>query len=388
MKTDIRKDTLSLLFDGFDTPYSFYILGSGASAGIVPTTKDLKQVILEHYFSFGVFHAKPNLPDDLFCRVIRPFDQLSSFTTEEFLRKELIGYLSPSPVRAMVIKALTPKPEKIIENPHAYVIFSFIKKQSTIFSMNVDGLASRYCIGHKVFEPHLNVRGYFALSTFWDEFIKNSLLYEINPPKINGLVLMQPEPKNITSFSVYDEARYRLKHASFVVFIGYSFAFFDRLKSFDDLETFEFFREELRKYYRKNVIVLAPDPEFISNAIEEATRVKIYQAPFYWNDLCQAIIEEFLCHGCRKFKEINPLENKILYRHDQLREEKSWKKGATQRVAPTFFEFGGTGFQPVRHRLKTCATFFFSTFPFFPFPLFAKVKTCATIPLCGKVFKN
>jgi hypothetical protein len=34
------------------------------------------------------------------------------------------------------------------------------------------------------------------------------------------------------------------------------------------------------------------------------------------------------------------------------------EKWATRRVAPTFFEFGGTGFQPVPHRLEACATIF------------------------------
>lgn len=57
------------------------------------------------------------------------------------------------------------------------------------------------------------------------------------------------------------------------------------------------------------------------------------------------------------------------------------KKGATPRVAPLFFEFGGAGFQPVRHRLKTCATFIF-----FPFPLFAQLKNLChhSLMLVGK----
>lgn len=45
------------------------------------------------------------------------------------------------------------------------------------------------------------------------------------------------------------------------------------------------------------------------------------------------------------------------------------KKGVTRRVAPTFFEFGGTGFQPVLPRRDACATITFS-----PFPIFARVK--------------
>jgi hypothetical protein len=43
-----------------------------------------------------------------------------------------------------------------------------------------------------------------------------------------------------------------------------------------------------------------------------------------------------------------------------------------------FFEFGGTGFQPVPHRRDACATIIFSLFPFSP-----RLKTWATIPLCG-----
>jgi len=45
------------------------------------------------------------------------------------------------------------------------------------------------------------------------------------------------------------------------------------------------------------------------------------------------------------------------------------EKGATRRVAPTFFEFGGTGFQPVLPKGDACATIIF-----FPFPFFAPFK--------------
>lgn len=327
MKTDRRKDTLSLLFEAFEKPCSFYVLGAGASAGIVPTTPELKQGILERYHSFGLFLAEPCLPDDVFYRVIGDPDKPStSFTTsridDELIARCLVKRLPPSAVHAMVIKYLTPIPEKIIENAHAYEIFLFIKKPSTIFCMNVDGLTRRYCNGHNVLELHGSVPANFTLHPVWDEIINDSLEFRIRPPQIPGLILPQPEPSNITSLPKYDEAVYRLRTAEFVVFIGYSFAFFDKTQSFDDLETFEFFRYELRKYYRKKVLILDPNPEFIGNAIEEAARVKVQQLPFYWNHLCQAIKEEIFSHGCRQFQEMKSLINKIIYRHDQLREEK------------------------------------------------------------------
>ena len=45
--------------------------------------------------------------------------------------------------------------------------------------------------------------------------------------------------------------------------------------------------------------------------------------PFYWNYLCQAIKESVYEFKFRRFNDLKCLISKILYRHDQLVDEKS-----------------------------------------------------------------
>ena len=55
MREDKRKNGLSVLFDAFDYPLSFYVLGAGASAGIAPLTAQFKANIVNRFLSFGSF---------------------------------------------------------------------------------------------------------------------------------------------------------------------------------------------------------------------------------------------------------------------------------------------------------------------------------------------
>jgi hypothetical protein len=312
MRRDKRPEKLSLLFDAFESPYSFYVLGAGASAGIVPMTTELRRNILKRFFDFGLFRAEIRVPDDLFHRVIGdPNDYKDQFTSE------LLRYLHPSAVHVMVIKELTPP--RIIRNVHAYEIFQFIKKPSTIFSINVDGLSARYCRGHYLFEPHGRVPDKLTNSPYWNEYENYYLEFDSEPPKIPGLHLPIPETINITSKVSYQRARDdHFRYANDIIFIGYSFGLFK--ESLDDIETFEFFRELLR-YYSKRVIVLSPDPEFIGNAIEESAKLsKVNLLKLYWNHLCQAIMEKIYFRKCNQFQKLKSLMSEILYRHDQLRE--------------------------------------------------------------------
>lgn len=123
-----------------------------------------------------------------------------------------------------------------------------------------------------------------------------------------------------TNQAAYSKAALLIKHATFVIFIGYSFGFFRQSQSFDDIETFEFFRDRL-KHCPKEVLVLSPNPEFVVNTIKEATsRVRVHPLPFNWNHLCQAITEVCYKYRCKQFIKLKPLINWILYRHDQLKD--------------------------------------------------------------------
>jgi len=183
--------------------------------------------------------------------------------------------------------------------------------------MNVDGLAARYCTGHYLLEPHGRVPIKLIHSPIWEAHIDDLLWFGFKALEIPGLLLPQQEPIHITSRESYKKAILLFPHAAFIVFIGYSFGLFN--ETFDDLETFEFFRDLLR-YSSKEVVVLCPDPEFIGNAIQEsACLLKIHLVNLYWNHLCQAIKEVIFFYRCKQFQKLKSLINIILYRHDQLK---------------------------------------------------------------------
>lgn len=314
MRQDRRKNGLSILFDAFEYPLSFYVLGAGASAGIVPMTAQLRENIVNRFILFGSFPAESFQHDDVFLRVIGPSKDYPDMFTSWKLQ-----HLYPSAVHAMVIKELTP-PE-YIEEAHAYEIFLLVKRPSTIFNLNVDGLAEIYCIGHFLLEPHGRVPIELVRSPFWDWYIDALLDYGFSVREIPGLILPMPEPYHVTSRPAYSKAALLLKKSRFVLFIGYSFGYFDPTQSFDDFETFEFFRELLRHYrsHRKNILVISPNPEMIGGAIEESIcSSNVCIMPFYWNYLCRAIKESIYEFKLRKFNDLKPLIGKILYRHDQL----------------------------------------------------------------------
>ena len=314
MRQDRRKNGLAILFDAFDYPLSFYVLGAGASAGIVPMTAQLRENIVNRFISFGSFPAESFKHDDVFLRVIgHSKDYPDVFTSWK------LQHLYPSAVHAMVIKELTP-PE-LIDEAHAYEIFMLIKRPSTIFNINVDGLAEIYCIGHFLLEPHGRIPIELIRSPFWDWYIDALLDYGFSIREIPGLILPMPEPYHVTSTPAYSKAALLLKKARFVLFIGYSFGYFDPTQSFDDFETFEFFRELLRHYrnHRKDILIISPDPEMIGRAIEESIcSSNVCTMPFYWNYLCKAIKENIYEFKLKRFNDLKPLVGKILYRHDQL----------------------------------------------------------------------
>lgn len=250
MRQDRRKKGLAILLDAFDCPFSFYVLGAGASAGIVPMTAQLRENIVNRFISFGSFPAESFQHDDVFLRVIGHAKDYPDFYTSWKLQ-----HLYPSAVHAMVINELTPP--DYIEEAHAYEIFMLIKRPSTIFNMNVDGMAEMYCVGHYLLEPHGRVPVELVRSPFWDFYIDALLDYGFNVKEIPGLILPTPEPYHVTSTPAYSKAALLIKQARFVLFIGYSFGYFDKTQSFDDFETFEFFRELLRHYrnYRKDILI-------------------------------------------------------------------------------------------------------------------------------------
>ena len=161
-------------------------------------------------------------------------------------------------------------------------------------------------------------------SPIWDKYIDALLDFGFDIHDIPGLILPRPEPFHVTSQPAYFKATSLIKPARFVLFIGYSFGYFEKAESYDDFETFEFLRDLLRhyRYPRKDILIISPNPEMIGSAIEEAAcLLNVCSMTFYWNHLCRAIKETVSKYKLRQFSKLKPLIGKILYRHDQLKDK-------------------------------------------------------------------
>jgi hypothetical protein len=210
------------------------LLGAGASAGVVPLTRELKKAIVTRYRSFGLYPAERVGPDPIFERVIgNPGNDTDAITAA------LLPYLFPSAVHAMVLQQLATPPT--IPSVDQYSLLALSAKPSTFFNMNVDGLARRYCLGHYVLEPHGRIPPKLVRSSWWNQLIDALLELGFPSPKLTGVLLPQPEPQTMASRAAYSAGRRLFKLGRYLVVIGYSFGKSPSQDTFDDVETFEFF---------------------------------------------------------------------------------------------------------------------------------------------------
>src|SRR5258708_10767600 len=81
--------------------------------------------------------------------------------------------------------------------------------------------------------------------------------------------------------------RYLASSGDSFLSIGYSFG---RTLSgtIDDVESFEFFRDILKRCPRR-VVVLDPQPEHVAGLFEDALRQRVYACRLYWDCLASAI---------------------------------------------------------------------------------------------------
>jgi len=315
MRTDKRHKQLRLLFRALGMIYTFYLLGAGASVGIIPLTRELKKRIVARYRGFGMYPTELMEPDPVFERVIGDPKEDTDPITADLLR-----HLFSSAVHAIVLQQLAPARRPQVVNQ--YGLFLLAAKPSTFFNMNVDGLATMYCSGHYVLEPHGRVLSALVHSSRWNELIDILLEFGFMPPKIPGVLLPQPEPATITSRAAYSAARRLFSFGQYVVIIGYSFGKSQQLDTFDDVETFEFFRELLKRC-NKTVLVLSPDPAFVAFLCREAMqRNSVHELELYWDHLSAAVSSVLRDCGHSDFLRLPEMTSEVLYRYDQLCEEK------------------------------------------------------------------
>lgn len=273
-------DNFSLLNEAFKYN-SFYIIGAGASAGLIPMTHEQGGTIFNRYFKFGMFSLNEGLLDEGAKRLLGSMQYAED-------QIELVNRINPGAVRAIAMQLMTPG-SNIVKKPYQYIVFKLAKEKSVVFSLNVDSLATKYCGNHYIFYPHGKLNPALMQSNSWNEIIDICLHYSLEPPKIPGLLLPQKEPFGITNGQQYKACKYLFPYMNYIVLIGYSFGFDGN--ELDDCETFDFFKN-LLKSYKKPIIVIDPfRSEKIAEMLREEFKNKqVYEISAYWEYLSQAKI--------------------------------------------------------------------------------------------------
>jgi hypothetical protein len=172
--------------------------------------------------------------------------------------------------------------------PPNYRIFGYVPPPALLFDFNNDALLANYCEPpHIVLNPHGNIDRRFIEHPEFDLFLRAATHYGFLLPNFSHIWLPRPEPIWITRRHQYNLARsYLTQRGQFFLLVGYSFG---RQPSggIDDYESFEFFREILRRFPRR-IVVVDPFPDHVAGLFEDALHQRIYACNLYWNLLTEA----------------------------------------------------------------------------------------------------
>lgn len=287
---------LDLLLQAFGS-HTFYILGAGASYPLVPLIAKIASKILAYAERFPGFPADLGVKNNVtFQRILSddalPWSRIRS--PAEALVKT--GHFTTSTFDGLWRRLLAPTP--LPESAAQYEVFRLARPRSILFTLNVDGIGTRYCGGRLwVIEAHGSDRA-DVLHSKWAEELIDTNMHDLGlwcfP---NGAIPIGPEPVGIACTAPYQRAKGLFRRTEFVVLIGYSFG---RRKDggIDDHETFGFFVDLLRKY-PKPLLVVDKEPALIAGELQEAASLPtVYAIQAEWNQLAQAILNVAHRSGC------------------------------------------------------------------------------------------
>lgn len=266
----------------FDTR-SFFVLGAGASTGIIPLTNQQGDKIVRRHIDHGMYSTEEVQLDPLAKRLLG-----SAYYSNDQLKQELIKRTPSGAVKAVSYQLMTSKREQ--PPPKQYVVFNMAKFPSVIFNFNVDGLASRFCTTHSVINAHGMLYPNLLHSEAWDDQIESCLTYLIDAPIIPTALLPEKEPFGISQSQAYRMAARLHLYTNYTVIIGYSFG--KNKDELDDWESYQYFVQLLGKSKKPIVVVDPYGGEYIAHMLTEDLRRKsVYVIPAFWNHLASAMLE-------------------------------------------------------------------------------------------------
>jgi hypothetical protein len=269
---------IAALAERMARPKGFYVLGAGASAGLLPLAGDLPGLITSEVAKVGSYSPDPQSLGAIRSRLLR---QSLSRTTAT--GRFLLWHTPEAVVNVLVQGLLMLKGAD--DTPPQYEVFRHIGKPSTIFNFNLDGLATRFAGNdHFVLEPHGHIDRHWVEHPDLD-----SMLFDgFEPPHLSHKHLWGPEPSGITWTSPFSIGWPKLAAASSVFIIGYSFGAWNGL--LDDAESFLWLLSCVTATACP-IFVISVDPEPLAQRIEKLLgqpRVKRIVAS--WTELSALLI--------------------------------------------------------------------------------------------------
>lgn len=257
---------------------TFYVIGSGASFGLVPMTPQLRSLVATAYDQIGIYPAVPTARSALFDRIIGC----------RTVKTSLLPNIAPGTLDILVQSGLLWKAANGLVPPQ-YAVFDVVGRPSTIFSFNLDGLASAYCSGrHKVLEPHGTIDRTWLDAPDYRDLLFDTAAYGLRLPHITPKLLPGPEPTRITQGLAYQQAPELFVQAPALVLVGYSFGRWQG--TFDDTESFEHFVDLLR-WRPRPTLILSPSPDELADLLRQRlSRGDVYALAVRWEVFSSVVL--------------------------------------------------------------------------------------------------
>jgi len=266
-------------------PQTFYVLGAGASYGIVPTTNEPITAIWREYKAGGTFGCSTAPWSDLHLRILGSPSR-ARIRTGDPMAALLLRHIPTGALDLFVQKALHRPSTSVI--PSQYAVFDVVGWPATICNFNLDGLASRYCSRrHTVLEPHGHIDTHWFEGRDYTQWRDATVTFDITLPHVTPKLLLSPEPPDLLRHPAFAAASRLFPSARAIAIIGYSFG--SRNGRLDDSAAWHFFIELLR-IHPKPVFVLSPEPEELTDILRQSlSSDRVTGVPIYWEAFSECL---------------------------------------------------------------------------------------------------
>lgn len=289
-------------------PRTFYVLGAGASYGLIPVTTGLRNIIEKEYHSIGIYPAVKEHPSPLFERMIGTIP-----SHEQDIRRQLLTHMPHGALDLLTQRALwRPKTDLI---PPQYGFFELTPSPATIFNFNLDGLASLHCAHrHIVLEPHGRIDDLWFERADFKALLEGTIAYGLSLPHLSAKVLPSPEADGITLRPPYVKAQALLPYARAIIILGYSFG--QRSNEFDDSNSLEFF-VTLFKRNPRPILVISPTPlELVERLRDRLQTSNVHDVPMRWEVFSGLLMDNLVSDQQPRFKGRDAGLRRLLYDYE------------------------------------------------------------------------